>query len=496
MAATPQHTVAAEHTSPARSATGGKWLLALTSLGALMVTLDALVVASAFSTIRRELHASIDQLQWTANAYTLSAAMMLMVASVLGDRWGRRRMFVAGLLVFAAASAVCAVSPTIGALIAARTVQGAGAAFIMPMAMGLLVAGFPPERRGWATGIFAGITGLGVLAGPIIGGAVTQGFAWRGIFWINVPIGLVVIALTVLKIAESRGTRRPLDILGTLLITLGVVGIIWGVVRSGTVGWSSTEVVTTLSAGGLLLVAFTTWEAKAPHPMLPLRLFRNRSFSAGNAAGFLLTASLFATVFFAAQYMHAAYGSGPFKSGLQLLPWTGSVFAVAPIAGRLIDRVGERPFAAIGLSIQAAGLYWMSHEATHHGYGAMVLPMIITGFGISLALPAAQAAVTGAVPAQAAGMAGGIYSMMRQTGGAAGVAVLTAVFTSVGGYADFPRSMQRVLEVSAALSLAAGIAATFIAARRSNRPTASSDSIPRVSRRTPRNDFLGLGQDA
>ena len=275
-----------------------------------MVTLDALVVASAFSTIRRELHASIDQLQWTANAYTLSVAMMLMVASVLGDRWGRRRMFVAGLLVFTAASAVCAVSATIGALIAARTVQGAGAAFIMPMAMGLLVAGFPPERRGWAIGIFAGITGLGVLAGPIIGGAVTQGFAWGGIFWINVPIGLVVIALTVLKIPESRGTRRPLDILGTLLITLGVVGIIWGVVRGGTVGWSST------------------------------------------------------------------------------------------------------------------------------------------------------------------------------------------VFTSVGGYADFPRSMQRVLEVSAALSLAAGIAAIFIAARRSNRPPASIDSTPRVSRRTPRNDFLGLGQGA
>lgn len=205
MAATPQHqvAVAAEHTSPAPSATGGKWLLALTSLGALMVTLDALVVASAFSTIRRELHASIDQLQWTASAYTLSVAMMLMVASVLGDRWGHRRMFVAGLLVFTAASAVCAVSPAIGALIAARTVQGAGAAFIMPMAMGLLVAGFPPGRRGWATGIFAGITGLGVLAGPIIGGAVTQGFAWRGIFWLNVPIGLVVVAVTVLKIAEA-----------------------------------------------------------------------------------------------------------------------------------------------------------------------------------------------------------------------------------------------------------------------------------------------------
>ncbi|MGF6889316.1 EmrB/QacA subfamily drug resistance transporter [Nocardia sp. GAS34] len=472
MAVAPQDQVAAatEDRSTTAAVTSEKWLLALTSLGALMVTLDALVVASAFATIRRELHASIDQLQWTANAYTLSVAMMLMVASVLGDRGGRRRMFVTGLSVFTVASAVCAVAPTIGALIAARAVQGTGAAFIMPMAMGLLVAGFPPERRGWATGIFAGITGLGVFAGPIVGGAVTQGVAWQGIFWINVPIGLVVMALTVLKVAESRGTRRPLDVIGTLLITSAVVGIVWGVVRGGTVGWAGTEAVTTLAAGGLLLVAFIGWETKAEHPMLPLRLFANPSFSAGNAAGFLLTASMFATVFFAAQYMHAAYGSGALESGLQLLPWTGSLFVVGPIAGCLIDRVGERPFAAIGLSVQAVGMFWMSHEATGHGYAGMVLPMIVAGFGVSLALPAAQAAVTGAVPPQAAGMAGGIYSMMRQTGGAVGVAVLTAVFTGAGGFADFPRSMQRVLEVSAGLSLAAGIAAIFIAPRRTNRP--------------------------
>lgn len=287
MAVTPQDQVAAatEDRSTTATATSEKCLLALTSLGALMVTLDALVVASAFATIRRELHASIDQLQWTANAYTLSVAMMLMVASVLGDRWGRRRMFVTGLLVFTVASAVCGVVPTIGALIAARTVQGAGAAFIMAMAMGLLVAGFPPERRGWATGIFAGITGLGVFAGPIVGGAVTQGFAWRGIFWINVPIGLVVVALTVLTVAESRGIRRPVDVLGTLLITFAVVGIVWGVVRGGTVGWTSTEVVTTLSVGGLLLVAFIGWEAKAEHPMLPLRLFANPSFWALDRLG-------------------------------------------------------------------------------------------------------------------------------------------------------------------------------------------------------------------
>lgn len=320
---------------------------------------------------------------------------------------------------------------------------------------------------------------MGVFAGPIVGGAVTQGFAWRGIFWINVPIGLVVMALTALKVAESRGTRRPLDILGTLLITFAVVGIVWGVVRGGTVGWASTEVVTTLAVGGLLLVAFIGWQANAEHPMVPLRLFANSSFSAGNAAGFLLTASMFATVFFAAQYMHAAYGSDPLKAGLQLLPWTGSLFVVAPIAGRFIDRVGERPFAVIGLSVEAVGMFWMSHEATVHGYGGMVVPMIVAGFGVSLALPAVQAAVTGAVPPQAAGMAGGIYSMMRQTGGAVGVAVLTAVFTSVGGYTDFPRSMQRVLEVSAGLCLAAGIAAIFIAPRRPNRPTAQMDITPK-----------------
>jgi EmrB/QacA subfamily drug resistance transporter len=449
-----------------------RWVLALTSLGALMVTLDALVVASAFATIRGDLHASIDQLQWTANAYTLSLAMLLMVAAVLGDRWGRRRVFVGGLFLFTAASAACAMSPTIGALIAARTVQGAGAAFIMPMALGLLVAGFPPVRRGWATGMFAGITGLGVLAGPIVGGAVTQGLAWRGIFWINVPIGAVVIILTLLKVAESRGLHRPLDVPGTVLITLGVLALIWGVVHGEPAGWGSSEVVVTLTTGATLLVGFLAWEAKSPHPMVPLRLFGNPSFSAGNAAGFLLTAALFATVFFAAQDMHAAYGAGPFMSGVQLLPWTGSLFVVAPMAGRLIDRVGERPFASIGLALQAVGMFWMSRESTHHGYGSMVLPMIIAGVGVSLALPAAQAAVTGAVPPQAAGLAGGIYSMMRQTGGAVGVAVLTAVFTSVGGYTDFPHSMQRVLEVGSALSMAGGIAAVFISSRRANGLTA------------------------
>lgn len=442
-----------------------RWLLWLTSLGALMVTLDALVVASAFVTIRQDLHATVTQLQWTANAYTLSLAMLLMAAAVLGDRWGRRRTFVVGIALFTAASAACALSPTVGALIAARAVQGAGAAFIMPTALGLLMAGFPPQRRGFASGVFAGITGLGILAGPVVGGAVTQGIAWRGIFWINVPIGLLAIALALRHIDESRGLRRRLDLLGTVLVTAGTFSLIWGVVRGGSIGWGSREILTALIGGVILLIAFLSWEARTATPMLPLHLFRSRNFSAGNAAGFLLTASIYATVFFSAQDMHAAYGSSALVAGLQLLPWTGSLFLVAPVAGRFIDRVGERPFAVTGLGLQAAGMWWMGQEAVHHAYSAMITPMLVAGVGASLALPAAQAAVTGAVPAEAAGLAGGTYSMMRQTGGAVGVAALTAVFANAGGYSDFPVGMQRVLEGGAAFSAAACAIAGLIGRR-------------------------------
>src|SRR3954452_4506193 len=296
--------------------TSQRWVLVLTSLASLMVALDALVVTTALSTIRTDLHASIAALEWTVNAYSLSFAVLLMTAAALGDRFGRRRLFAAGLGLFVVASAACALAPGTGWLIAARALQGVGAAFVMPLSLALLSAAFPPERRPWAMGIFSAITGIAVLGGPLVGGAIAQGIAWEWIFWLNVPIGAAAIPLVLTRMAESRGPRSPLDLPGVALITGACLGVVWGLVRGNAAGWGSAEVRGALAAGAALGVAFVVRERAASAPMLPMTLFRSRAFSAGNAANGLMIASLFAAVFFMAQFLQAAEGYGPLGAGL------------------------------------------------------------------------------------------------------------------------------------------------------------------------------------
>jgi EmrB/QacA subfamily drug resistance transporter len=453
-----------------KSSTTGeqRWVLGLTSIGSVMVALDVLVVAAALTTIRQDLGASVEQLEWTVNAYSLSFAMLLLTAAAIGDRWGRRRTFAAGLALFSLASIACALAPSVPLLIGARAVQGVGAAAVMPLAMSLLGAAFPPERRGWAIGVFSGLTGLAVLGGPMIGGAVTEGLAWQWIFWINVPIGVLAIPLVLTRIPESRGAARRLDLGGATLITISVLGIVWGVVRGAEAGWSSLEVVGSFVVGGLVLLGFLGWESRVAQPMVPLSYFRSRAFSAGNAAGFFLTASLFGAVFFLAQFMQAVFGSGPLKAGLQLLPWTATLFLVAPIAGRLVDRIGERPLVFTGLALQAVGMFWISQVSSGAvQYSDLVLPLIVAGCGVSMAMPATQSASVGSLPREAVGMASGIYAMMRQLGGVVGVAVLAAVFAAAGGYQSFATGFTRALAVCGVLSLLGAFAGLGIAVRRS-----------------------------
>ena len=447
-----------------------RWVLALTSIGSVMVALDVLVVAAALTTIRRDLGASMEQLEWTVNAYSLSFAMLLMTAAALGDRLGRRRTYAAGLVLFTAASIGCAMATSVPWLIAARAVQGAGAAVVMPLAMALLGAAFPPERRGWAIGIFSSITGLAVLGGPMIGGAVTEGLAWQWIFWINVPVGVLAIPLVLRWIPESRGGVRRLDPRGATLITLAVLGLVWGVVRGAVAGWTSPEVVSSFVLGFLLLLGFLAWEKRAEHPMVPLTFFRNRAFSAGNTAGFFLSAALFSAVFFVSQFMQGVLGSGPLKAGLQLLPWTATLFVVAPIAGRLVDRVGERPLVVTGLVLNAIGMAWIGLVADPDvHYVSLVAPMVLAGCGISMSMPATQSASIGSLPREAVGIASGIYGMVRQLGGAVGVAVLAAVFATNGGYGSpalFSAGFTRAMVVCGVLSLTGAAAGLGIAARR------------------------------
>ncbi|GAA1115744.1 DHA2 family efflux MFS transporter permease subunit [Kribbella jejuensis] len=427
-----------------------------------MVALDVLVVAAALTTIRGDLGATAEQLEWTVNAYGLSFAMLLMTAAALGDRLGRRRTYAAGLTLFTAASIACALATNLPFLIVARAVQGVGAAFVMPLAMSLLGAAFPPEVRGRAIGVFSGVTGIAVLGGPLIGGAVTEGLSWQWIFWINVPIGVIAIALVLTKIPESTGPARRLDLAGAVLISLAVLGLVWGTVRGESAGWSSTEVLTAFAIGVVMLAAFALWERRTDHAMVPLEFFRNRTFTAANAAGFFLTAALFSAVFFLSQYMQAELGSAPFKAGLQLLPWTATLFIVGPIAGRLVDRVGERPLVVIGMALQTAGMLWVSRGADH--YWELIPPLVVTGCGVSLAMPAAQSAAMASLPREAVGIASGIYSMNRQLGGAAGVAVLGSVFTAAGGYTG--DGFTRALAGCGVLSLLGALAGAAIATRR------------------------------
>jgi EmrB/QacA subfamily drug resistance transporter len=433
-----------------------KWVLALTSAAALMVALDQLVVATALSTIREDLHASIATLEWTVNAYSLSFAVLLITGAAVGDRFGRRRMFAVGLLVFTLASAACALAPNTAALIAARTVQGVGSALVMPLAVSLLTNAYPPEKRGAALGIFTALTGLAVVGGPLVGGAVTEGIAWQWIFWINVPIGLVLLPLVIARTAESYGPRRRPDLVGLALASAGMLGIVWGLVRGNTAGWASAEVVTTLVAGAALAIGFVVWEARSDEAMLPITLFADRTFSAANAASFLLAASLFSAVFFIAQYLQVSLGYSPLAAGLRFLPWTLALFVVAPIAGALADRIGSRWLVSAGLALQGIGLGWVAlNAAADRPYSASIAALIVSGCGTCMALPSGQNAVMNAVPASMLGAASGVFNTGRQLGGVFGVAILAAVFAATGSYAN-PDSFRD--GVAPALAVAAGLA--------------------------------------
>jgi EmrB/QacA subfamily drug resistance transporter len=453
------------------------WVLALAATASFMVVLDLLVVSTALSTIQRDLGASVQQLEWTVNAYTLSFAVLLMTASALGDRFGRRRVFAVGLGLFGAASAACAVSPNVGTLIAARAVQGAGAATIMPLALAVLNTAFPPARRGWAMGIYGGVTGLAALLGPVVGGAITQGISWQWIFWINVPIAVLAIPLVLARVPESFGPAAGLDFRGLVLGGIAALGLVWGLVRGNAVGWGSPEVLAALVGGAGFAIAFVLGELRARSPMLPMRLFGSRAFSAGNATIFFLNASLTGGVFLMAQFLQVGLGHRPLAAGLGMLPWGVAPFLIGPRAGSLIERIGARPMIAGGLLLQTLGLAWISMIAgAHMPYWQLVAPMSVAGVGFSMALPALAKAVVGDVATSDIGKASGAFSTMRQLGGAFGVASLVAVFAAAGSYSSahaFSDGFVPAIGAAAGLALVGTIAAWLLP-----RPARASDPHP------------------
>jgi EmrB/QacA subfamily drug resistance transporter len=431
-----------------------------------MTALDTLVVTTALPVLRVDLHASLSDLEWTVNAYNLAFACFLLTGAALGDRFGRRRMFTVGLFIFTAASAAAALSPNAGVLIAARTVQGAGAAIVTPLTLTLITAAFPVEKRGAAIGLWGGIVGLAVAAGPVVGGTVIDGINWHWIFWLNVPIGLALIPLAANRLSESFGPRPQLDFVGLILAGTGLLGLAWGLVRANTIGWANGEVIGTLLAGATLVGLFLAWERRAASPMLPLDFFRERGFATANGVSFFLWAGLFGTLFLMMQFFQTALGYSPLQAGIRILPWTAMPMLVAPVAGALANRYGNRPFMVLGLALQAIGLGWVAAiAAPGMGYAELGVALAVAGVGTSMCFPTVANAVIGSVPAEEAGVASGTNSAVREIGGVFGIAVLAAVFTHAGGYSSphtFIDGFSPALRIGAGLS-ALGVIAALLA---------------------------------
>jgi EmrB/QacA subfamily drug resistance transporter len=445
------------------------WTFAITSAALFMVTLDNLVVTTAIPVIRRDLHAGLGGLEWTINAYTLVFAVLLLTGAALGDRFGRRLMFSIGLAIFTLASAGAAVAPSIGALDAARALQGLGGAIVMPLTLTILSAGVPANRRGVFLGAWGGISGLAVAFGPLVGGAVVSGLSWHWVFWLNVPLGLVLVPLALVRLDETRGPLGRVDLPGLGLASAGLLGIVWGFVRGNSVGWGSTEIVGALVAGAVLTAAFVAWELRTDHPMLPMRLFRNRTFTLANSASMLMSFGMFGSIFLLAQFFQTVQGYSPLGSGLRILPWTAMPMIVAPIAGALSDKLPPHRIIGTGLALQAAGLAWIAAVSTPTTpYIDLVLPFAISGIGMGMFFAPIANLVLSSVRGEEEGQASGANNAVRELGGVFGVAILASVFSQYGGYrtgTSFVDGMTPAVYVGAAV-VALGSVAAFAIKRR------------------------------
>jgi EmrB/QacA subfamily drug resistance transporter len=452
------------------------WAMIVTSVAAFIVTLDNLVVTTALPSIHRDLHASIQGLEWTVNAYTLTFAVLLLTGAALGDRFGRKRTFVLGLAIFLLGSAAAALAPSIGWLIAARAFQGMGGAIVAPLTLTILSAAVPPQRRGAALGIWGAVSGLAIGLGPVVGGAVVQSVSWQWIFWLNVPIAIALIPLALSRLEESHGPHGGLDLPGLGLASSGLFGIVLGVIRGNQVGWGSAQVLALATVGAALLVAFVAWERHTPNPMLPMRFFANRTFTAANITSLLMSFGMFGSIFLLTQFLQTAQGYSPLQAGLRVLPWTAMPLLVAPIAGALSDRIGGRPLMATGVALQAGSLAWLASVASATvPYAALVGPFVMAGVGMGLFFAPVANVVLGSVAASEEGQASGANNAIRELGGVFGVAVLASIFTHYGSYRTpqtFVNGLTPAIYVGAVIVALGAVAALFIA--RSHRAAATA----------------------
>jgi EmrB/QacA subfamily drug resistance transporter len=421
----------------ARTRASTAWTFAITAIALFMVALDNLVVTTALPVIRRDLGSSLQDLEWMVNAYTLTFAVLLLTGAALGDRFGRRRLFVLGLMIFTGGSAAAALAPSSSALIIARAIQGIGGAIVTPLTLTILSAAVSPERRALALGAWGGIGGLAIAVGPLVGGAIAQGVNWHWIFWLNVPVGIVAVALAFLRLDESRGPAGRLDLAGLALASGGLLGLVWGVIHGNERGWTDPQIVAALAVGVVLLVAFTAWERRASAPMLPLDMFRSRGFAAANAVSLLMYFGMFGSIFLLSQFFQVVQSLNPFEAGLRILPWTAMPAIVAPIAGVLAGRIGSRPILVPGLALMAIGLAWLAAVSSPTvAYASLVPAFVVSGIGMGMFFAPIANVVLSAVQPEEEGKASGSNNAIREIGGVFGVAVLASVFSANGSYAN------------------------------------------------------------
>ncbi|HVG87858.1 MAG: MFS transporter [Gaiellales bacterium] len=404
------------------------WTLFAMCFALFMIMLDNTVVNVALPKIQKDLNADPASLEWTLNAYVLTFAALILLGGKLGDRFGRKRFFIIGVVVFTVASAACALSTSDTQLIAARTLQGVGAAMLNPLSLSILVAAFPRQQLPQAIGIWAGISGLGLAIGPLLGGFLVEHVSWSAVFWINVPIGVAAAAAAVWAVVESRDPQtRTLDVVGTLLVTGGLFSLVWALIETTSHSWTSLYTLGFLGTAAVLFTLFLFWELRHPDPMVPLGLFRNRVFTVANTVVSLVGFAMFGVIFFITLYFQNVQGYSPMEAGVRSLPLTLMVLFVSPVAGKLNSKYGPRPLLTVGMTLMGLALLGLSRIEVDTAYSYIAPFYVMMGVGISMSMPSVSSAAMGAVDPRRAGIASGMVNSSRQVGGALGIAVLGSI---------------------------------------------------------------------
>lgn len=456
------------------------WTLLVASIAAFMTSLDTMVVTTALPTLRAHLGGSVGQLEWTMNAYYLAFACLLLAAAGLGDRFGRRRVLVTGMVAFGVSSVAAALAPGLELLIIARALQGAAAAAILPLTLTVISEAHPPETRGRAIGVWGALLGAGGVLGPLAGGGLVELVGWRGIFWVNVPIAMVLAVAAVLVITETRGPRHPLDVRGLVLASAGCLGLALGLVRSADQGWADPSVWIPLVAGVAIVVVFVAAERRAAFPLVPTSLFRVRSFSAANGVSLCIYASLSGSVYLMSQFFQVAQHASPLVAALRFVPWPAPALVVAPRVGAWAAKTGNRVFLVAGMALHAIAMVWFAlvvHVSSP--YVELLGPLVLSGIGIACVFPTVSSEVVSSVPPERMGIAAGVNGSIRELGGVFGVGLAATVFARTGGYrspATFTAGFDEAIWACAVLAGLGVIVAVFAAPRTA--PGRARDQVP------------------